>query len=785
MNAQFQLGLELTNILTPLTSAVSALGSLAVARAIKQAGSDALTELELASFLGRNRIDASLQLHFRQIVGRTARTPLCRALDIVLDAGAGPTVQNALQNPELLSMVVQLSLLCSVYEESSLAQVIIEAIERNLKELKGDLGRVPHYPSLCGTLRVCKQETADFQWHHLFDAVEAKIASAFNAHDAPDTSLEILKRPSIADRIMHFPVLQILLMCLHSLQYFPEERLLNIECQTGITTIIAWCYHVLGLSVKLTLCDREINFGDSTANVFIRESSYRESRASLLHPSNIHEPLFDLTSKEGDPRIGPDLRKPVRGYGNWAIKQSRSGHVTKHVLQVHINWVISQSIKLFRERCSFPNPESAHLFPESMAWDQRRSNTECAGLTESQIVGAVGLLFDFEPVDEEAIKKNAFKSLAPTAQYLDGLSTLVDLVLSIARVETEDLENCSELPLSVQTLRYMSSNAPASAHIDLGLEKAFDTLARYFQGPQLMEAMNSRSILVSNCGWSLYFNSINSSDPAEIIGSSLRIVRGVPARRNVKKSRVVDGPTTLKFSPSQGYRLQSGWNAWVPLFPGVSKSNRQQAFCGHEEPDAFQITQAWEWHYQGTTPRKHLLGLREMVRLCLKFVLFSPCHCKRDSMSIQDVAEIYLKHEDLGEKASAKSDGMVSRVIFGVDGSTITRFLDNDASQCTSSFSFTKTKNDFKEYVFCAQTGSKDRPTSETWLFHVTDNPASRWMELCDINPQVLSLNQRASMLFLRGPDTCLRCAFEAIVPPKAPPPLQPNGEYCTVFVLL
>ncbi len=89
MDSQFQLGLELTNVLNPLTSAISAFGSLALIKAVKSGGSDALTELELASFLGRNRIDPSMELGFRHIVGTSAQTILSRYLDIVIDQALG------------------------------------------------------------------------------------------------------------------------------------------------------------------------------------------------------------------------------------------------------------------------------------------------------------------------------------------------------------------------------------------------------------------------------------------------------------------------------------------------------------------------------------------------------------------------------------------------------------------------------------------------------------------------------------------------------------------------
>lgn len=34
-------------------------------------------------------------------------------------------------------------------------------------------------------------------------------------------------------------------MSLHTLQRFPEERLLDVECTEGVITVIVWCHHIL------------------------------------------------------------------------------------------------------------------------------------------------------------------------------------------------------------------------------------------------------------------------------------------------------------------------------------------------------------------------------------------------------------------------------------------------------------------------------------------------------------------------------------------------------------
>ena len=774
MDTSFQLGLELTNILTPLTSAVSALGSRALVKAIKNAGSDALTEIELASFLGRNRIAPGMQLHFRQIVGRSEKKDLSRFMDIVLDSGAGPTVQNALRNPELLSMVIQLSALCYVHESDTLAQAIVDAIERNLKELRADLGKVPNYLSLCGTLRVCKQETASFQWSLFYDAVEQKIESSLNDNRArkrrksnakshENVRLVSLDCPSIAVRTLPFPVLQILLLSLHSLQHFAEERLLNIECTSGITTAILWCYYILGLNVKLIFQGCEITFGEPSANVFIRESTTWESCAVLMHPNSQNEPLFNLTSTEGDPRIGPELKKKARGFGQEVIKQLGVG---RKDLNNYPNWVIHQSLRVLRVRAeingqSIPgNTESnqPHCFGK---W----SNAELYNITEEKIIRAGEFLFD-KCVDKRNVRFAVFWP-PPKKHFLD-LSSLVVLLLAFARVQPEDLQNCSDLPLSTQVRQQLKDDEPCVQSIAqgnlqavaLGLTASFDILSRFLQGPTFSKQANKRTILVSACGWSLYFDSINSVDPAEVFASTLRIVLGVPARHDVRKTRIIDGPTELFFSPSRSLLLKNQWQRYVDILPGVSLANRGQALVGHHGSDAFQITQPFEWQYRGNIPRKHLLSFREMLELCLQFSRLLPCHCDRDSLSLCDVAKIYITHEDLHDDKPLSQETEVLRNFYCLEGEKIHNFSDRDSPTLDPG-----SVKPLNECVFSAQNGSEGVPASEAWLFYVSHNPAARWMEISDWFSHLVVTSDKNSRLLLRSPETCLQCTFEAVVP--------------------
>lgn len=245
--AQFQLGLELTNIVNPISQAVSALGSLALIDAIKKSGSNFITETKLASLIGRHRIDPVIKFHFREMVAKSDQSVISRYLDIILESGSGPTVQEALKNPALFSMVIQLSGLAFAHEDESLANAIVEAIENIVQESGGDLGIVPDYVSLLGTIRACQQQTAAFRWALLYEAAEEKIHKALAGLDNSSDGIS----GSIKFRSLPRPVLQGLLMWLQSLQNFPEHRLLHLRCNTGISTVIVWCHHMLGLSLTV------------------------------------------------------------------------------------------------------------------------------------------------------------------------------------------------------------------------------------------------------------------------------------------------------------------------------------------------------------------------------------------------------------------------------------------------------------------------------------------------------------------------------------------------------
>ena len=488
MDAQFQLGFELTNILNPAAQAVSAISSIAIVDAVRKAGSDVLTEVKLASFLGKNRIDPILEAHFRQAVTKSERNLISRYLEIVLESGAGPTIQNALKDTALFSMIVQMSLLCSVHEHQPFANAMVQAIQRIVRDFKGNPEAIPDYPSLLGTMRVIQRETAAFQWSALFASVERTIRERLSKADPRlkptakkrrrnKTSYLNLDRHSLNDRGLSFPILQSLLLALESLQHFFEERQIYIECGTGISTLVVWCFHILGLSVKVCIEDREVTFGDEPFNVLIKEISTMSSSVSLIIPCSKSEPLFTLSSSERDPKFGPELRAKILGFGQAALKEV---DVQPRDMIRACYSVIAAALTSLNRDCSCKDSSSftMHLSEPHKA-HCKRTPRRFPG--KSQIVEAARVLFGLHEVDEARLEE--VECTQAKSKRQKTYAPLVPLLLSLSRVQRQDLEQCADVPLSIKAYKKrLNSETSNTGLFDMGfpdITESFQILAHF------------------------------------------------------------------------------------------------------------------------------------------------------------------------------------------------------------------------------------------------------------------------------------------------------------------
>ena len=518
--AQFQLGLELSNIVNPISQAMSALGSLAVMDAIKKSGSDFITETKLANLIGRHRIDSIIDFHFREMVAKSDQSVISRYLDIVLESGSGPTVQEALKNPALFSMVIQLSGLAYAHDTQSLANAMVEAIEKIVHESNGDMGIVPDYVSLLGTLQACQQQTAAFRWSLLYEAAEEKIYKAMTVPESISNGKDRLFSESRRSRALPLPVLQGLFMWLQSLQSFPENRLMHLRCNTGASTVVVWCHHILGLSVMVHTREMEVRFGNAPHNLVVEIRPDQNADVTLMDPLGPQEPLFNLSTIEGGTVIGYEHRAEAYGYGT---KLLQFHGISEREQGVLARSVISCSVTACELSGALPNVNVVgHYYP-----------------SKTRLLAAGRFLF--------ALDENVTFSRPERANESPLTAVLVDIVITFARISEGDLAKCKEMPLTLSILssfptrKHEICNYPSPEGF-LNLLNSFGILSLLLLGRQMSNDYVMPAVLLSAWGWSFFLDSVDATDPFDVSVDTLRVVRGVPSRRGHRRSRIIDGP---------------------------------------------------------------------------------------------------------------------------------------------------------------------------------------------------------------------------------------------------
>ena len=730
--AQFQLGLELTNIVNPIGQAMSALGSLAVIDAIKKSGSDFITETKLANLIGRHRIDPIIKFHFRELVAKSDQSMIARYLDIILESGSGPTVQEALKNPALFSMVIQLSGLAFAHESEYLANAIVEAIERIVRESGGDVDVVPDFVSLSGTLQACQQQTAAFRWALLYEAAEEKIHQAVTRPVSPESRSGSRKREehpmtecrdlreredcdeSDRTRALQIPVLQGLFMWLQSLQNFPEHRLLHLRCNTGLSTVVVWCHHILGLSLILNVRETEIRFGNGPYNLLVDHCSSKDSGVSLMDPLDPQEPLFTLQHDEYSIGMSFDHRAEAYGYGKKFLQFER---IPEWQWETLIQWVVYRSI----EACEVFG--TSDMFPDPCGMSPYKTH-DLGQLypSRNRLLTAGRFLFALDKGSKSYYPVRSLNSLKPIGASVrrSVWTALVLIVITFARISEDDLTRCKEMPLALNVLPSFADWQNTKFKQDftryINLIESFEILSLLLLGRHAYHNYAKPAVLLSAWGWSVYLDSIDAVDPVDVSVNTLRVMRGVPSRRGFRRTRIVDGPQGAKL---RSLRYPSRTALRVYVAEGVATTEKGAILVGHHS-DAFQVTQQFTCLDEGTST--HGCGFREMAEWSIKSSRPSPCQCYKSQGHSRPENKAAVIDEVLAEKDC---------------------FLEKIETA--------KGKSPGPERVL----SSKDRAKS---FVYISNNPAARWLQLKAMY-DALENSHPYDYIALVGPDTCLECA--------------------------
>ena len=637
----------------------------------------------------------------------------------------------------------------------------MEAIERIVKESGQDSDMVPDYVSLLGTIRACREQTAAFRWTLLFESVECRIQDALknleskgaqrrNKNTSKRRKLDgptTVNPESVTFRVLPFPVLQSLLMWLRSLQSFPEHRLLHLRCDSGISTAVVWCHHILGLTVTVSLQACDVKFGDGVSNVHIEMNGSMRAGASLMDPMDQNEPLFTLADEEDNPKLYFEIRAEAYGYGLTILK--RHNLAEKDICYCS-NWVIAQallmvSVTLDKSKVT----ASAQPDTDEPCFEHRNPS-------RAQVFSAGRFMFAMEGLDTEFLAERALsqpQSKAPFMRRIDWRG-LVAILIVFARVRGEDLKKCSHLPLSL-------SEHPNLKQSNLGIERAstasgvppaldlinsFQILSRLLLGHSYSQDYVGSAVLVSAWGWSIFLESVDARDPVDVSVSTMRVLHGVPSRRGLRRTRIIDGPTELQMSFSKGETLSR--DPQITYFPGVSTAKKGLILVGHYS-DAFQITQTFDWKSRGIADKKHKLGFRELQVLCCRFDRLPPCQHNLAQIEFPSWIDVPAQREKF-------QDSVGIRYVSKWPQESAAKSKNEDNSQSTSA------ERVVAQYQFPIR--QIDEPYHEIWYFHVSDNPAARWLQLDDICNSCEV--EEFSFLAMRGKETCLDCAMRSRLAP-------------------
>ncbi|KAI9805250.1 MAG: hypothetical protein M1833_005703 [Piccolia ochrophora] len=647
-DSQFSLSLELTKVL-PFGKLANFTGQKALefVKELQRSGSDVFVEADLANVLGRHRIDHRFASGFRQAVNESTVKQLSNVIGVVLESGAGPTVRRSLQDQVYFSTVVQLSLLAWTHGLESLSEALAVALQRRSEAGSTSTPDVSNPTVLAGTLKACRDQTSNYQWDLTFAAVESMLPGILSGSYAATAVARICQL-----RRLDYAVLQALLDTLFAVQTLPEDRIIRINTEKGLSTIVVWAHHVLGLTVVVHSSTTEpVRFGTGCEQVILQVTPYgtdQHSSVCLLDGSG--EECFRLSSLPfEDPVLESIARSSASGYGRRLLElfvsdQAMVSNFARRVLvqcmidvdrEKHFvltdfssvprtvggndNWVNRDPA--LRPRRRFPRKllreVATFLFGEIDEVDQLIASEKTKRYAEdTNGVWARGR----PPPDIKTWMNDKYKPSERDGleQFLlNLLHWLMFLIYTFASVA--NLNRIQNLPLNLST------------KFDL-----FGKETRDFPAPwtcfrvlsALLVGNDSFSpdefALVSAWGWSIYTHSLGSFDPAKVRTDTFNVVQGVPSRQGIRKEGIRDAAVSkLSIYGAEKYSVLWGPGDTATLC-STTRGSKPKVFVGLSGA-YFEATEQFQCEQDGSVIAVTRLGFRAMQDLCWKAEWLPAC----------------------------------------------------------------------------------------------------------------------------------------------------------------
>ncbi|KAL9118791.1 MAG: hypothetical protein Q9187_004654, partial [Circinaria calcarea] len=530
--SQFSLSLELSKVI-PFGSTLTAAsrGMLHLVRELQNSGSNIVTEEDLAEVFGRNFIAPHFASTFRTAVKTSAIYRFSEIAELVLEAGAGPTVRRAVKDSLYFPTVVQLSLLLWPHDINTLARALAKALEHRAPQ---GACSVPRIDALLGTLRCIRQQTSGFMWELLFAAEEQRLKD------------HLLLTAPFESRPIPYIILQSLLDALTAIQRMPDSYHLQVRTIQGIVTLVVWAHHVLGITLEVQSDHGVVKIGKDTTRMTI-DCRSESSTPEVILFNEVQDLTFRAVADANeDPMLDPDCRHPLHGYGSKTISLQFDDTSYARDLVLH---VVNSTLRIAEESVAEQQREgldvlgnihtpskqqiiaaASVLFPQydiSMSELDSLAQEICLLRSDWQIDKLPSALIKASPAN---IHSN--KSLQRLAKDLSHLIFALSMVGNV--------EELKRVPLSLYSLP--AYPAP-TVHCPTARD-AFETMAILLLGEVPSKKKLANAAVVSAWGWSLCVSSIVAVDPGDV-RSDFAIVEGVPSKFGERKEWVEDAACSL------------------------------------------------------------------------------------------------------------------------------------------------------------------------------------------------------------------------------------------------
>lgn len=119
------------------------------------------------------------------------------------------------------------------------------------------------------------------------------------------------------------------------------------------------------------------------------------------------------------------------------------------------------------------------------------------------------------------------------------------MLLFFSRVQQQDLAQGADVPFSIKVYQTrLKAETSSSGLFDMefpNITESFEVLAHHLLGQRYSDSFIEQALLVSDCGWSIFFDAIDATDPSDVSICNLRMLAGAPSLEDASKDKVVKG----------------------------------------------------------------------------------------------------------------------------------------------------------------------------------------------------------------------------------------------------